>query len=262
MRQPLVDAAPREYAPWPPDDSEESVVGSEHHQRVIDAARDGIEMAGIANGAAWHVLSQVAVGGFHRPDRSSYNSLLPDVFVHPLPNPHPESGEILTFAEIGIPLLVIEVLSESTWRQDLDEQAGKAWSYAVAGVAEYVVVDYNRRYMKEHVRALRLGRGRWTPWPAGAEGGWESSALGVSFAFDGLYLRVYDARGRLMPLPYEANSLLLEREARLREQENELRGRQEQLQEMNARLARLRALAAAGDLAAIQALLSSDQQSQ
>ena len=251
MRQPLVDAAPREYTPWPPDDSEESVVGSEHHQRVIDAARDGMEMAGIANGAAWHVLSQVAVGGFHRPDRSSYNSLLPDVFVHPLPNPHPESGETLTFAEIGIPLLVIEVLSESTWRQDLDGRAGKAWSYAEAGVAEYLAVDYNCRYMKEHVRALRLERGRWMPWPSTAEGRWESPALGVSFAFDGLYLRVYDARGRQMPLPYEANSLLLEREARLREQ-------QEQLQEMNARLARLRALAAAGDLAAIQALLSSD----
>jgi hypothetical protein len=137
--------------------------------------------------------------------------------------------------------------------------------------------------MKEHVRALRLSLGRWTPWPATAEGGWESVALGVSFAFDGLYLRVYDARRRLMPLPYEANALLLEREARLREldtklleqenklreqenelreQENELRGRQEQLQETNTRLARLRALAAAGDLEAIRRLLSSDQQSQ
>lgn len=237
-------------------------MGSEHHQRVIDAARDGMEMAGIANGAAWHVLSQVAVGGFHRPDRSSFNSLLPDVFVHPRPNPHPESGETLTFAEIGVPLLVIEVLSESTWRQDLDDRAGKAWSYAEAGVAEYLAVDYNCRYMKEHVRALRLSRGRWTPWPAGAEGRWESIALGVSFAFDGLYLRVHDAGGRLMPLPYEANSLLMEREARLREQENKLRAQQGQLQEANARLARLRTLAAAGDLAAIQALLSSDPPAQ
>jgi hypothetical protein len=65
----------------------------------MNAARNGLEMVGIANGAAWHVLSQVAIGGFHRPDRSSYNSLLPDVFVHPLPNPHPESGETLTFAD-------------------------------------------------------------------------------------------------------------------------------------------------------------------
>lgn len=243
MRQPRVDTARRAYAPWPPDDSEESVVGSELHQRVIDAARDGTEMAGIANSAGWHVLSQVAISGFRRPDGTPY-TMLPDVFVHPLPNPHPESGEALTFAEIGIPLLAIEVLSESTWRQDLDKRSGKAWSYANAGVGEYLIVDFNRRYMAEPVRALRLAGGAWTPWLPNAEGRWESLVLGVSFAFDGLYLRVYDAQGRLMPLPHEANSLLMEREARLRQRD--------------ASLTRLRALAAAGDIEAIRALLAND----
>jgi len=44
---------------WPPDDTEESVVGAEYHQHVIDAARDGLRMAAGANGATWRVLSQV-----------------------------------------------------------------------------------------------------------------------------------------------------------------------------------------------------------
>jgi hypothetical protein len=167
--------------------------------------------------------------------------MLPDVFVHPRPNPHPRSGEVLTFAEIGVPLLAIEVLSETTWRQDLDERRGKPWSYAQAGVAELLLVDFNRRYMPEPVRALRLTDGRWTPWPQSNEGRWESEALGMSFAFDDPYLRVYDAAGRLKPLPHEAEAQLQNREAQLRERQGILE--------------QLRALAATGDMAAIKALL-------
>lgn len=240
MRQSVIERAGRDQAPWPPDDSEESVVGSEFHQRVIDGARDGLDMASIASAIAWWVQSQIAIGGFRRPDGTPY-TMLPDVFVHPRPNPHPRSGEVLTFAEIGVPLLVIEVLSETTWRQDLDERRGKPWSYAQAGVAELLLVDFNRRYMPEPVRALRLTDGRWTPWPQSNEGRWESEALGVSFAFDDPYLRVYDAEDRLKPLPHEAEAQLQNREAQLRERQGILE--------------QLRALAATGDMAAIKALL-------
>jgi hypothetical protein len=235
------DAMATRTAPWPPDDTEESVVGSEYHQHVIDAARDGLRMAARANGASWHALSQVPLAGFRRPDGSPY-PMLPDVFVHPRPNPHPGSGQTLTFADVGVPLLVIEVLSETTYRWDLDAERGKAWSYADAGVPEYIVVDYERRYMDEHVRALRLSGGRWTPWPATQQGQWESATLGVSFEFDGLYLRVRDAAGRLKPLPQEADALLLEQEARLSEQA--------------AALKQIRELVAAGDLDALRAFLA------
>ena len=102
--------------------------------------------------------------------------------------------------------------------------------------------------MEEHVRALRLVGGRWTRWAATPGGRWESAELGVAFSFDGLYLRVYDAAGRLTPLPQQAHALLLEQAATLRDQEATLRQREATLQ-------RLRALAAAGDLAAMQALL-------
>jgi hypothetical protein len=229
MRQPWFDtAAP---ALWPPDDTEESVVASECHQHVIDASRDGLRMAARANGAAWHVLSQVPLAGFRRPDGSAY-TMLPDVFVHPRPNPHPRLGVTLTIAEIGVPLLAIEVLSETTYQQDVDERHGKAWSYADAGVAEYLVVDYDRRYIEEHVRALRLVDGHWTRWQA-----------------DAPYLRVRDAAGRLKPLPDEADALLLEQATQLTEQSSQLR-------ERDILLERIRAFVAAGDLEAVRALLA------
>ncbi len=53
---------------WPPDDTEESVVGSEYHQHVIDAARDGLRMAADANGASWRALAGPA-GRFPPPQR-------------------------------------------------------------------------------------------------------------------------------------------------------------------------------------------------
>jgi hypothetical protein len=170
---------------WPPDDTEESIVGSEYHQHVIDAVRDGLRMAARANEASWHVLSQVPIAGFRRPNGAPY-VMLPDVFVHPLANPRPASGQVLTFPEVGVPLLADR---------------------------------------------------RWTPWPLDAAGRWASAQLGVSFAFDGLYLRVYDAAGRLKPLPDEADAMLRDRDDRLR---------------------RARALLEAGDLDALRQVLESD----
>jgi hypothetical protein len=242
MRQPRFEAEAAPEVLWPPDDTEESVVGSEYHQHVIDAVRDGLRMAARANGATWHALSQVPLAGFRRPNGSPY-AMLPDVFVHPRPNPHPGSGQTLTFADVGVPLLVVEVLSETTFRWDIDAERGKAWSYADAGVGEYIIVDYAKQYMPEYVRALRLVEGRWTRWPTTPEGRWESAALGVSFEFDEPYLRVRDAAGRLKPLPHEADAIIVAQEAALAQQSETLQ--------------RLRDLAAAGDLAALQALLAS-----
>ncbi|MGH2409648.1 MAG: hypothetical protein ACRDGS_04670, partial [Chloroflexota bacterium] len=70
-------------------------MGSEVHQRVIDVSRDGLDMAALADEATWHVQSQIPLAGFLRPDGSPYTTL-PDVFVHPLPNPHPGIGKTLT----------------------------------------------------------------------------------------------------------------------------------------------------------------------
>jgi Putative restriction endonuclease len=245
MRHSNVDVAVH-TAQWPADDTEESVMGSEYHQHVIDAVRDGLRMIAHMSNAPWHVLSQVPIAGFRRPNDTPY-TMLPDVFVHAKPNPHPASGQTLTFAEVGVPLLALEVLSETTHRQDLDEQRGKAWSYADAGVGEYIVVDYARQYMDEPVRARRLERGLWAPWPLNSQARWESAVLDVSFAFDGLYLRVYDAAGVMMPLPHEGGELQRQRA----DQERQLARRDDLVE-------RIRRLTADGDLAALRALLSED----
>jgi len=265
MAQPQLDLRAARAALWPPDDTEESIVGSEYHQHVIDAARDGLRMAARANGASWRALSQVPLAGFRRPNGSPY-PMLPDVFVHPRPNPHPGSGQHLTFVDVGVPLLAIEVLSETTYRWDIDEKRGKAWSYADAGVAAYIIVDYERRYIDEAVRALRLVDGRWARWPATDQGRWESAALGVSFEFDGLYLRVRDAAGRLKPLPEEADAVLeeqiaaLEKQAAaLERQDATLEGQAAALERQDTTLRRIRDLAAAGDLDALRALLDGDE---
>lgn len=233
---------------WPPDDTEESVVGSEYHQHVIDAVRDGLRMAARSNHAAWRTLSQVAIAGFRRPSGTAY-AVLPDVFVHRLPNPHPLSGEALTFEEIGVPLLVIEVLSESTYKHDLDEERGKAWTYLDGGVAEYIMVDPTGRYLPEGVRARRATGRRWAEWPRTPQGRWQSEALSVSFEYDTPYLRVRDANGRLMPLPDEADALLFAREEQLVRREEQLRQREQALR-------RVREIAAAGDIDALQAFLA------
>lgn len=258
MRQTQRDVTLPWEPPWPPGDTEESVVGSEYHQHVIDAVRDGLRMAAHANGASWHALSQVPLAGFRRLDGSPY-PMLPDVFVHPRPNPHPASGENLTFTDVGVPLLAVEVLSETTWRNDLDTRRGKAWSYADAGVAAYLVVDYDRRYMDEHVRALRLAGRRWVRWRSNARGWWEDAALGVSFEFDGPYMRVRDAVGRLMPLPQEANALLTAKDDLLALKDARIQDQAAALERAQARVAALehvRALVAADDLSALKSFLA------
>ena len=50
----------------------------------------------------------------------------------------------------------MEVLSESTYETDLDMEAGKGYSYAKAGVAEYITLDPTGEFLREGIRAWRL----------------------------------------------------------------------------------------------------------
>src|SRR5207302_11121317 len=116
---------------WPPDDTEESVVGTDLHQMTIINLRWGINE--VASGlrapgqpAPWQALSQTIVTGFMRPDGSRYKTL-PDVFVY---RHHIEQsrGSVAIVVD-GPPVLIIEVLSESTYDVDLDLERGKGYSY-------------------------------------------------------------------------------------------------------------------------------------
>ncbi len=47
-------------------------MGSEYHQHVIDAVRDGLRMVAQVHDASWHVLSQAPLSGFRHPDGQGY----------------------------------------------------------------------------------------------------------------------------------------------------------------------------------------------
>jgi Uma2 family endonuclease len=185
---------------WPPDDTEESVLGTNLHQTTITNARLGLnELANslVAPGEAvpWQALSQTMVSGLQRYDGSSYTTL-PDVFVylHPIEARRASA----TLALDGPPALVIEVASESTYTGDLDVERGKGWSYAHAGVHEYMVLDPTGEFVPEGVRAWRLEGGIYRPWQAEGDGRWHSHQIAATIALEGAQVAVYGLNGRPM----------------------------------------------------------------
>jgi hypothetical protein len=140
---------------WPPDDTEESILGTDLHQGTITNLRFGINEAarlGLPSGQSvpWQALNQITLLGCVRPDGSAYRTY-PDLFVYPRPIAPARSS--LAVAVDGPPVLVVEVLSESTYEADLDLVRGKGYSYARAGVPEYLVLDPTGAFLSEGIRA-------------------------------------------------------------------------------------------------------------
>ena len=184
------------------DDTEESVMGSDWHQEAILGAHAPLldyarERQG-AEGVPWYVSSQVTVivqvPGRRRPWQPK-----PDLFVvvgvPPVQRTSYDAGR-----EGPMPQFVLEVASESTWREDV---AGKRDAYAGAGVREYLVFDPTGQFLGERVRAWRAGGAGFEPWPAvvrtDGQAVWESGVLGLGLRVEGALLRFdHPARG---PLP-------------------------------------------------------------
>ena len=244
--------------PWPPDDTEESVMGTDFHQMTIINLRLGInEVAHTlrqpGQPVPWHALSQTMITGFTRPDGSRYTTL-PDVFVYR--QTFDQTRGSLAIGVDGPPILVVEVLSDATYEADLDLDAGKGYSYAAAGVEEYLTLDPTGRNLPERVRAWRLINGVFRPWEADCRGRWHSERLGFAIALEGEFVAVYADQGRRMlregEIEEDREQARLDREqARIdREQarldrerlEAELARRDEQLAEQAEELARLRSL--------------------
>lgn len=208
---------------WPPDDTEESVLGIDLHQETITNSRLGI------NGAArlyrapghplpWKATSQLVLLGCKRPDGSIYRTL-PDIFVFPHPI-DPRRGSFSLKVD-GPPILIIEVLSDSTYKADLDLVSGKGYSYAQAGVPEYLTIDPTGDMLGEGIRAWRLEDGVYQPWEADGQGRWRSNQISVAIALEGMAVAIFTHDGRRMLREGEAEEevarlrrLLEEREAR------------------------------------------------
>jgi hypothetical protein len=189
------------HTAWPPDDTEESVAGSDRHQVTMINMRLGINElahAAVRPGLPlpWHALNQTPLFGCKRRNGTAYKTM-PDVFVYKKPI-DPDRGSV-SLEDDGPPALIVEVANPSTFTKDLDEQAGKAWSYEQAGIHEYLVVDPTGQFVPTLVWAQRLYEGRYENWEPGANGLWwsEEIPIGIGVADDAV--TIYDrAGGRLL----------------------------------------------------------------
>ncbi len=227
-----------------PDDTEESIVGIEWHQEAAGAVAAGLASVAERRGASWGVCEEVGLAGLHHLDGRPY-SPRPDVFV--LAAPITGRTAEVALAEVGPPLLVVEIASERTWRNDVGD---KRAAYEGAGVAEYVVFDPAGDYIAESVKAWRRDtEGRFEIWRA-VEDAWESAVLDLAFFVEGPLLRVRDhdgwtpALGRLAPLrellaqsrAAEAEDLARQEVAARREAEEQRRQAEDEVHRLSARL--------------------------
>lgn len=228
-----------------PDDTEESVVGTEWHQFAISFLVSTLRTYALDASLPWHVghqLTLIGPGTSNTPWRPK-----PDISIHPTAGP--AFREELDTRTEGLPALLVEVLSPSTWEYDTSlRPEGKAWGYLeVWRTAEYLVFDPHGTYVAEKCRGWRRQSGRLEPWRAGQNGRYESS-LGVSFAADGTFLRAYDPQGQPMPFDFELSMQLREERARLLdEQTRRITAEQQAQAEQAARLAAEQRLAALED---------------
>ncbi|HVA88843.1 MAG TPA: Uma2 family endonuclease [Chloroflexota bacterium] len=242
---------------WLHDDTEEDLVGADWHQEAIVRSVDGLQDHAEIEGLPWHVGNQLPLAA-RKPDGTRWRPA-PDVMVHPAAGPEPR--EEMAVSVDGLPALVIEVVSKSTWRYDRDLVRGKAWGYLALGIPELLLFDPSGEFLDPPCQGWRLENGTPRPWRPDGEGRFHS-ALGVAFQAEGMRLRVLDGRMRPIPFRHERASAManhereLERQRQVQQYELE-RQRQAQQQELErqrriiaereARISRLEA-----ELAALQ----------
>jgi hypothetical protein len=183
---------------WPADDSEESVVGTDLHQTAIRNLISAInEAAALATpeGAPmlWHAGGQTMLNGFQHPDGSPYTTF-PDVFVYPLR--WDDRRGSLSIASDGPPLLIVEVLGDKTYENDLDLKNGKGYSYRAAGVQDYLTLDPMGAYHPEGGQGWQLEGRRYRPWHREPDGRWRSRVLPLAFGLESAQVAVFDIAGR------------------------------------------------------------------
>ncbi len=209
---------------WPPNDTEESVMGTDLHQLTIMNLRWGMnEIAAVltppGGPAPWQALSQTIVRGFPRRDGSLFKTL-PDVFVY-----HHAIGRRRGSVSIdgdGPPALIVEVLSESTYEVDIDLVEGKGYGYARAGVREYLVLDPTGEFLPALGRAWRLSDDVYLPWAPAADGRWRSREIAVDVGVKDGTAAVYSRDGRRQLREGEIANELARQENELARKDGEL----------------------------------------
>lgn len=213
---------------WLHDDTEEDLVGADWHQDAIRALVYSLRDLARQRAWNWHVGDQLTLVAW-KPDGTAWRPC-PDVMIHPNAGPH-RRKEINARTE-GVPALVIEVASQSTWRYDVNDAQGKAMGYLRLGVAEYLIFDPLGEFLDAHCRGWQQTDGTTREWLP-VDGLYRTQQLGIAFRVEDDLLRAIDPEGRPVPYPFENAEVAY----RLR-RENEAQG--QEIEELRAELARLR----------------------
>ncbi len=211
-------------APGPRDDTEEDLVGTDWHQDAIRGVRTSLRDLADLAGLPWHVGDQLTLVAWG-PHGTSWRPS-PDIMVHPLAGA--TRRKEMDARTDGIPALIVEVASESTWRRDVDLETdeGKARGYLALGVPEYLVFDPLDAYLGVPCRGWRTIGGRIEGWDPTGSGYYESHSLGIALRPEGTLLRVFDHAGLPVPFEFEKTRLLADQAielARLRAEVNQRR---------------------------------------
>lgn len=159
----------------------------------------------------------------------------PDVFVvFGIPkSTTPERRRYLVWEEGKAPDIVIELTSESTREEDIDD---KMQIYRILGVREYFLYDPYEEYLDPPLQGYRLVEGEFQPITA-VTGRLPSSVLGLHLEPSEGFLRLYDpATQAWLPTPPEEHQALLQAEEARRHAETELQRLRQELDELRSRL--------------------------
>lgn len=208
-------------------------MGTQWHQEAIDALATMLGEVGRRHGQTWGIARGIALldTGAHYPDGKAYDPK-PDVMVLPQPLP---SGDVsgVSIAELGVPLFIAEIVSKSTAGNDL---GFKKEVYEFARVPEYITFDAAGHLIAPALHAWRLEEEAYVPWVAGADGWWQSRALGITFQPTQPFLTIHDRDGRQISIPRQA----LQREYQVEQLTRELAEAQQRIAEMETELRHLR----------------------
>jgi Uma2 family endonuclease len=218
-----------------PNDTEESVVGTEWHQEAIGALADMLRDVAERRGATWGVCEQIALLGLQYEDGKPYNPR-PDVMViaQPLPGGHISA---IPLSEAGVPLFIAEVASDSTVGNDV---GAKRLAYAAIGVPEYVVFDPVGNVLSTPLLAWRLEAGGSVSWRPDADGSWRSGTLDVAFQATQPFLGVRDRDGTQIEPSREVRRRARQLEQRLHEVEERVAAAEQARADLEEQLRRLR----------------------
>ncbi len=211
------------------DDTEEDLVGADWHQDAIRNVSDCLKNLAESEDLPWHVGDQLPLSA-SKPNGVSWRPS-PDIMLHP--NAGRAKRHEMVVATDGVPLLVIEVASPTTWRYDVDLREGKAWGYTQLGIPYYLVFDPTGELLGAPCVGWRQDGGVLREWPADADGRYYVRELGISLQPEGDLLRVFDSAGHPVPFSFEKTTLI---EA----QTEHIRTQAERIAELEAQLARLR----------------------